>query len=271
MKMRQWWQSMGDYLDIRSTVTPLAASQQLLDDWFHCRQGQFLLEREKQALEQLMPQPGAHRMLYLGAASCRLLSGDYNHLHSFCFSASSRAPGSASAIADFDALPLPSETVDTVLLHHALEFSEYPHEVLSEVSRVLTPCGQAIIVVLNPASLFGFTKWPMRFCSEQPVWRHHSLRYRRLLDWLRLLNLQPEKAVSGCFSWPFNYSNGESPGLFEKAGQRVRLPWGAFYIVLARKYTARLTPLRPRLWRSISAPLVSGIEKTAHRCKEKDR
>ncbi|WP_461520710.1 class I SAM-dependent methyltransferase [Porticoccus sp.] len=274
MKLRQWLQAASNYLDLRSAVSPLADSQQSLDSWFHSAHGQFLLQRERQALEQLIPQPGAHRMLYLGASSCRLLPGDYNHLHSFCFSASSTSPGSASAVADFDALPLPSETVDTVLLHHALEFSEYPHEVLSEVSRVLTPCGQAIIVVLNPNSLFGLGKWPARLFLNQAALRHHSLRYRRLLDWMRLLNLQPEKAVSGCYSWPLGFGGSEDkPSLIERAGQKIRLPWGAFYIVRARKYTVRMTPLQPPLWRSISAPLVPNIEKTALRnpqCQEKD-
>ncbi|WP_461481420.1 class I SAM-dependent methyltransferase [Porticoccus sp.] len=274
MKLQEWLHAAANYLDLRSAVAPLAETQTALDDWFHSRQGQCLLQRERQALGHFMPSPGAHRMLYLGAGSCRLLNGDYNHLHSFCFGATPAAPGNAGAIADFAALPLPSETVDTVLLHHALEFSEYPHEVLSEVSRVLTPCGQAVIVVLNPASLFGVTKWPARLLSSQVVWRHHSLRYRRLLDWLRLLNLQPEKAISGCYSWPLLSGNSErSANMIEKAGQRIRLPWGGFYIVRARKYTARLTPLRPRLWRSISTPLVPGVDKTAlrhHRCQEKD-
>lgn len=66
MKLREWLQAASNYLDLRSTVSPLADSQQSLDSWFHSAHGQFLLQRERQALEQLIPQPGAHRMLYLG-------------------------------------------------------------------------------------------------------------------------------------------------------------------------------------------------------------
>ncbi|TNE93007.1 methyltransferase domain-containing protein [Porticoccus sp.] len=266
MRLQEWFKGIVEYLDLRHAVLPLADSQQALDSWFHTRQGELLLRREQQALEQLMPSTEAHRMLYLGAGACRLLGDDYHHLHSFCISASPSGTGNAGAVADFDALPLPSETIDTVLLHHALEFSQYPHEVLSEVARVLTPGGQVILVVLNPISLFGIAKWPARLFSNHLGWRHHSLRNRRLLDWLRLLNLQPEKAVSGCFSWPLGCGDScQEPGPLERAGQRLRLPWGAFYIVRARKYTARLTPAGSRLWRSISAPLVPGIEKSAMR------
>ncbi|TNE82076.1 MAG: methyltransferase domain-containing protein [Gammaproteobacteria bacterium] len=266
MKLQEWLQAATDYFDLRNAVLPLADSQQDLDAWFQTRYGQCLVQREQQALEQLMPELGAHRMLYLGAGSCRMLPGNYNHLHSFCLSASPYGTGSAGAIADFDALPLPSETVDTVLLHHALEFSEYPHEVLSEVARVLTPCGHAVIVVFNPISLFGLAKWPVRLFSKQLVWRQHSLRYRRLLDWLRFLNLQPEKAVSGCYTWPLSCGGSDrEPGIVERAGQRMRLSSGAFYIVRAKKYTTRLTPLRPSLWRSISAPLLPGLKEPAMR------
>jgi len=264
MKRQGWLQAASDYLTLRSAVLPLADTQQALDSWFHSRNGQYLLARERQALEQVMPTPGAHRMLYLGAGSCRLLRGNFDHLHSFCLSASPYGTSGAGAVSDFDALPLPSETVDTVLLHHALEFSQYPHDVLSEVARVLTPSGHAVIVIFNPVSLFGLAKWPARYCSRQFFWRHHSLRYRRLLDWLRLLNLQAETAVSGCFTWPL--ASGESdrgPGFVERTGQRLGLPCGAFYVVRARKYIARLTPLRPRLWQPLAAPLVPGVKKTS--------
>lgn len=262
MKRHNWLQSAREFLEKRHTVCPLAESQGSLDSWFQSRSGQVLLHRERSMLEHMMPESGAHRLMYLGASSNRLLTGDFNHLQSFSIGASMALPGSASAIADFDALPLPSETIDTVLLHHALEFSVYPHEVLNEVARVLTPCGHVVIVVMNPLSLFGLSKWITRYFSSNSIWSYHSLRYGRLLDWLRLLNLQPIKAVSGCFAWPLQHpATLGGKDFLETVGQKSKLPWGTFYIVVARKYTARLTPVKPGLWRSISIPVLPVTKK----------
>jgi SAM-dependent methyltransferase len=259
------------YLDTKHQMNSLACSQVSIEAWFETQYGQYLLNQESQGLQHVMPDLGAHRMMYLGVTPKRLLQGEFNHLHSFSVGVSSDSVGDAAVIADFDALPLPSETIDTVLLHHALEFSLYPHEVLKEASRVLKPCGHMALVVLNPVSMFGLIKWPARFVSMQAIWRHHSLRYGRILDWLRLLNIQPVKAVSGGFFMPIRYSSkgdiseGASEkgkgGLMDRLGQRYSLPFGAYYILIARKYVARPTFSGPRKWKSIRIPDASAVKK----------
>ncbi len=262
--MRNLFQKSREYLDGRHLVAPLDMSQSSLEAWFQTKYGQYLLQREQEALRHVMPELTAHRMMCLGITSKRLLNCEFNHLHHFSIGASADSPGDNQAIADFDALPLPSESVDTVLLHHALEFSQYPHDVLREMTRVLTPCGHMVLVVMNPMSLMGIAKWPARLMSSQAVWRHHSLRHRQLLDWLRLLNCHPINAVSGGYPWPLKLPRGEGEtGFIEKLGQRYQLPWGAFYIVVARKYVARPTPLGPRIWKSIRIPMVSGVKKNS--------
>jgi len=210
----------------------------------------------------VMPDMGAHRMMYLGVTSRQQLPEQYNHLHCFSLGVSPENVGDTKAIVDFDALPLPSETVDTVLLHHALEFSVSPHEVLKEASRVLKPCGHMVLVVMNPYSGFGLTKWPARLFSSQAIWRHHSLRYGRMLDWLRLLNVQPVRAVSGCFSWPSRWRSEENKqGFMDRLGQKYKMPGGAYYIVVAKKYVARPTLSEPRKWKSIRIPAAPAIER----------
>jgi ubiquinone/menaquinone biosynthesis C-methylase UbiE len=39
-----------------------------------------------------------------------------------------------------------------VLLPHTLEFTDYPHQILREVARVLRPEGQVIIASFNPGA-----------------------------------------------------------------------------------------------------------------------
>jgi len=134
--------------------------------------------------------------------------------------------------------------------------------VLKEASRVLKPCGHMILVVMNPYSAFGLTKWLARLFSSQAVWRHHSLRYGRMLDWLRLLNVQPVRAVSGCFSWPSRWRSEENKqGFMDRLGQKYKMPGGAYYIVVAKKYVARPTLSEPRKWKSIRIPAAPAIER----------
>ena len=260
--MGNLFQSVRQYFDEKHRIVPLSCSQKSIENWFDTHYGQYLLRHEQQGLARVMPDTGAHRMMYLGAASQQQLSGDFNHLHNFSLGVSEDKVGDSGAIADFDALPLPSETVDTVLLHHALEFSVSPHEVLKEASRVLKPCGHMVLVVLNPMSMFGLSKWPARLFSSQAIWRHHSLRYGRILDWLRLLNIQPVKAVSGGFSCPLQWPREENKqGLMDRLGQKYKMPCGSYYIVVARKYVARPASFEPRKWKSIRVPVVPAVKK----------
>ena len=260
--MRNLFRKATQYFDAKHRISPLSCSQASIENWFNGNYGQYLLRHEQEGLSYVMPNTGAHRMMYLGVTARQQLPGQYNHLHQFSLGASPENVGDTKAIADFDALPLPSETVDTVLLHHALEFSVSPHEVLKEASRVLKPCGHMVLVVMNPYSAFGLTKWPARLFSSQAIWRHNSLRYGRMLDWLRLLNVQPVRAVSGCFSWPSRWRSEENKqGFMDRLGQKYKLPGGAYYIVVAKKYVARPTLSEPRKWKSIRIPVVPAVER----------
>ena len=66
------------------------------------------------------------------------------------------AAGSGShLLCRFDELPFDTQSIDLVTLPHVLEFSDDPHEVLREVSRVLMPEGRVVISCFNPMSLWG--------------------------------------------------------------------------------------------------------------------
>ena len=60
------------------------------------------------------------------------------------------------------ALPFPDNSLDLVLLPHALELSHDPHTALREVARVLVPEGRVVITGINPASLWGLRQRRIR-------------------------------------------------------------------------------------------------------------
>src|SRR5690606_13995139 len=88
-------------------------------------------------------------------------------------------PGSSNAklaaLADFSQLPLAEESIDVALLHHVLDFSESPHQLLRETARVLIGRGHLVILGFNPLSLFGSYRWFARFVSRKPRWRYQAL------------------------------------------------------------------------------------------------
>jgi SAM-dependent methyltransferase len=59
------------------------------------------------------------------------------------------ARGKASALVEEEIWPLPDAAVDRVILVHALENADDPHEVLRECWRCLAPGGKLLIVVPN--------------------------------------------------------------------------------------------------------------------------
>ena len=57
-------------------------------------------------------------------------------------------------VCDWQHLPLSSESVDTVILPHSLNFHAHPHGVLREVYRVLRGEWRLIITGFNPLSIW---------------------------------------------------------------------------------------------------------------------
>jgi SAM-dependent methyltransferase len=98
---------------------------------------------------------------------------------------------------DFESLPFPNNSLDLVVLPHALELAMDPHHTLREVARVLVPEGRVVIAVFNPISLWGLWQrmgqWGVKSALVLPQGEFIGLR--RLKDWLHLLDLEVESAT----------------------------------------------------------------------------
>jgi SAM-dependent methyltransferase len=227
-------------------VLPLTQSIPELADWFETPLGQALLSEQKEALESSLSCLFGYHLLQLSVSPRLDLTGGSRISHRFALNPESLDGARVAGVADFNHLPLPAETIDLVLIHHALDFSQSPHQLLRESVRVLIPRGYVIIVGFNPWSWFGVGRWFGRLFGCKAHWRHQSLRLGRLLDWLTLLDLEPVTVQRGFYRPPL-----QRPGLLkylhwlERWGKRLRLPWGGFYLVVARKDIVAMTPLRP--------------------------
>lgn len=88
-----------------------------------------------------------------------------------------------------DAIPLPNNALDGVLLHHALDMADDPRTALRELSRVLAAGGRLTIVGFNPFSLWGMRIVYARFFRDS----FSGLRLvspARLVDWLTVLGFE---------------------------------------------------------------------------------
>lgn len=166
---------------------------------------------------------------------------------------------------EFDALPFASQSLDLVVMPHALEMARDPHLTLREVERVLVPEGRLMITAFNPASLWAVRPRQSRDSGLEGVGRPSGLwprradmiGFRRLRDWLRLLSFEVEAARFGCFgprvdtlAWQQRWS------FIEPVGQRWWPVLGAVYGLTAVKRVRgmRLVGLAKRQARYASAP-----------------
>lgn len=145
-------------------------------------------------------------------------------------------------LTDLDALPFTSQSLDLVVLPHALEQATDPHQTLREVERVLVPEGRVVIVGFNPASLWGLHQRCTRLTAGLGMGRPFLPRtgdfigHRRLRDWLRLLGFEMEGGRFGCYR-PALRSEAwlERFRWMEPAGRRWWPVFGAVYFLVAVK------------------------------------
>lgn len=191
---------------------------------------------------------------------------------------------------EFDALPFPSQSLDLVVLPHALEFSRDPHLTLREVERVLVPEGRVLITGFNPASLWGLRHRRERrrlmagatrsgLAVEQTP-REPSLSMAdhqviggpigetisvpRLRDWLRLLSFELEGARFGCFRPPMEQARWlDRWAWVDRLGARWCPVVGGVYALLAVKRVRgmRLVGLARRQARYASAPRAVAVQR----------
>jgi len=205
--------------------------------WEQSPFGTYLLEVEEQYCKEHLPNMPGYRAMQLGISEDFFLPKSFQHLHSFRIAATASATGNYSAISSFEALPLPSETVDVVVLHHVLEFSGRPHSALNEAARVLIAGGHLVLIGFNPWSLIGLRQWPgILFSTRNVFWHYQAISCSRVLDWLQLLGFQTHTLKFGGFELPVQSVRMLKKMRFmESAGSRLNLPMGCFYLIAARK------------------------------------
>ena len=140
------------------------------------------------------------------------------------------------ALADETELPLPDESIDRVLLVHALEASEQVRQLLREVWRVLPPSGRLLAVVPNRLGIWARL-------DRTPFGHGHPFTPPQLTRLLRDNMYAPSDVRSCLFLPPLRIRFLlRSASAFENFGARG-FGVGGVLIVEATKQIYAVTPL----------------------------
>ena len=223
-----------------------SARETVLRSWFAEPLGQHLLALQRDNAKELLAETTGYRLMELLICTSSALRENAPQLHRFAIAQA--AQEGVGAVAEYYSLPLPSGVVDVAMLRHVLDYCEYPHESLKEAARVVLPSGQIVIFGFNPYSLLGLLRWLLRPFSSNVIWRCRCLSVGRINDWLRLLGFQCEKVIYGGYNPPLQVRGRLAKmSWLEKSARKLHLPFGNYYVIVARKQRLRPIP-RQQEW-----------------------
>lgn len=217
-----------------------------LECWYESPLGEYLYRREREIVGELVQPLFGHRLLQLGSSTRQPLLESASQAQKI-YAAHSDAE-SIQLCTELEHLPFAAESIDILVLHHAVEFADNPHQLLREASRVLAYRGEMIIVGFNPWSLFGAGCGIQRALSNKLWSSAQLLSKHRLRDWLRLLGLEIE-CIRHSVSVPPGGKGRFNRALLGMDAFATRHNWvtGGLYVLHARKHISTLTADRA-LW-----------------------
>ncbi|MGC2167401.1 MAG: methyltransferase domain-containing protein [Gallionella sp.] len=217
-----------------------SVSAQSLSEWFDSTQGGYVLAREQAYFDRTVTDIFGYNALQLGLPEHEFLRSSRIPLR-LC---GADLDGAQVKLCG-DELPFDCSSLDLVLLPHVLEFSEYPHQILREVERVLMPEGNLIISGFNPRSLWGLRR---AVGSKQDYpWRGNFIALSRLKDWLALLGFEVAGGRFAAYAPPFNRAKWMDKFSFmEAAGDRWWAVSGGVYFLHAIKRVHGMRVIRPQ-------------------------
>lgn len=240
------------------------------NEWFETLYGEYIVNSEAELLREWLSQLFGYRMVLLGT---RMQIWDHysqqSHIRQRIWMNHSDTVDQLQCdiLTTMSALPVKSDSIDLVVLFHALDRAEDPRRLIREVERILIPEGRVIIFGFNPYSLFGVWRMLGWRNSPEELSGHLKVGCRQLMEWLSLLGMEVEEKRYFAFRPPLQKQSAlERVSFMEVAGQKLWPSSGGVYAMQAVKNVATLTPFRPSFhWYrrystdGVTAPTTRGI------------
>ncbi len=246
-------------MSTKSVANLRTSPQKQLNNWFESNLGRLLGQQERQCLHRRLASLFGYYLVQIGSPDplLELLSSSPTK-NKFVLDVDQEG---LSLRADPRYLPLATDSVDGVVMHHALDFSLDPHQMLREVERILIPEGKLLIVGFNPWSLWGGWRL-LHLGRKSPPWSGHFFPVKRVSDWLLLLGFDLLAVDYLCFRPPMqNQSVMQKLIFLEGLGGKGWPLLGGVYVLEAVKRTLTLTPIKPK-WNLRKKVLSATVEPT---------
>ncbi|MGO1503126.1 MAG: class I SAM-dependent methyltransferase, partial [Marinobacter sp.] len=175
----------------QSQIVDYPSRNESFENWFQTPLGRTLLADQRSFLDRRLASLTGARQLQVSVSHRLPLTNGTDFAQKImttprCFA---DIPDGV-VVCDADELPFPGDSMDLVVLHHTADFSDYPHQVLREASRVLRGDGTIALIGFNPVSSWGIRRLISR--HRAGPWGGRFLLRRRMEDWLSLLDFQIE-------------------------------------------------------------------------------
>jgi SAM-dependent methyltransferase len=211
-----------------------------LQGWFDTPLGRYLLDKEREYLDDVTPDIFGFHALQVGLAEI-----DFLRASRIAHRMRVAHDGHPDLYAKGHELPFATQSIDLVLLPHVFEFTHEAHAILREVDRIMMAEGRLVIVGFNPWSLWGLrsTIGPAR--NDYP-WNGRFVSLLRVKDWLALLGFDVNAGRLIGYAPPFESERLRRRfGFMEPAGDRWWAVGGAVYMLQAIKRVRGMRLITP--------------------------
>lgn len=228
----------------RFQVSSMVQTMKSLREWHRSPVGELMIEDQRHALSEPVAKMFGYDLLEMSLFDGPSLIEDSPISRRWRMSPIEGE--GIDTLARFDQLPYANDTFDVVVLHHVLEYSRNPHQLLKEATRVLVPKGHLIVFGFNPYSFFGLARWLGRPFRSSRFWQRHSFSKQRLEDWVRLLDCEPIEHRWGFFLPPIQKRSVlKKMRRINELSPSERIPLGGYHMVIARKDVFAMTMIKP--------------------------
>lgn len=223
-------------------------SRQLFQDWYTTELGERLLNQEHEVMERALDNMVGYYLVQQSPLAHLVLNNHRIRETVVLSPTLDLGAPESTIVANMSELPLESDGIDAMILHHTLDLSANPHKDLYEAARTLLPSGKLVIVGFNPVSFWGLRRWFGK--RIKAPWAARFISHRRLEDWLKVAGLTLETIEFINFDMPMQTEHWRRRTRFlGHAAEAVKLPFGAIYVMTVTKQTRRYIPLKPR-WKT---------------------
>ena len=207
---------------------------QQIDNWYHGVMGHAFWSALQHNFEERFAAVSGNFAVQVGPPYCGLLTSLQMRYKILIDHSVQPSSNPWQVVADVNALPLQNNSVDVIVLAHALECVDDKIALLKSCWEALSPEGLLITVSFNPYSFYGLRRLLGSACGLP--WQLRLSSAQEIKQWLIALDFV-ECRLNNCgFVWPTNYKQISQRLLWmEKMGQFLYPGFGHYVVISARK------------------------------------